>query len=427
MIKDLFAKPIDRDIKGVIKVGQDDSSNVRQELEEYVVTRELQKHFAEFFASYKRGILGTTDKMGVWISGFFGSGKSHFLKILSYLLANKNVDGKAAIDYFIDDQKIIDNITLHILTPNSDEAADEPTMRMLSGQSRCVLVVLPNDRTFLDEIRSALKIEKFIRFDAANAVTKFEQIKEAKKVEMRERSASARLFLTEAMREAAIYVNGDRAQSSAKEISSRINDALGKLVAGVYHKLPYEKLRGDLIAYNTFANMVHLGRGIFGSDFGTTAFVITKCHISGYKGKYRRLFEKQSAVDSVETKEKCFLEGKGEYIADQSNFSKIPGSPIAYWAGENFISVFEKGVLIGNIFPVKKGMDTSDNDRFLRFWYEISSKKFSFGHLASNCKWYPYDKGGNFRRWYGNKEYIVNYENMTTVFFGKAEMRKPAQ
>ena len=60
MIKDLFAKPIDRDIKGVIKVGQDDSSNVRQELEEYVVTRELQKHFAEFFASYKRGILGTT-------------------------------------------------------------------------------------------------------------------------------------------------------------------------------------------------------------------------------------------------------------------------------------------------------------------------------------------------------------------------------
>ncbi len=95
MIKDLFAKPIDRDIKGVIKVGQDDSSNVRQELEEYVVTRELQKHFAEFFASYKRGILGTTDKMGVWISGFFGSGKSHFLKILSYLLANKNVDGKA--------------------------------------------------------------------------------------------------------------------------------------------------------------------------------------------------------------------------------------------------------------------------------------------------------------------------------------------
>lgn len=131
------------------------------------------------------------------------------------------------------------DITLRILTPNSDDAADETTMRMLSGQSRCVLVVLPNDRTFLDEISSALKIEKFIRFDATNTVTKFEQIKEAKKVEMRERSASARLFLAEAMKQAAIYVNGDRIQSTAKEVSSRINDALGKLVASVYHKLSY--------------------------------------------------------------------------------------------------------------------------------------------------------------------------------------------
>ena len=77
-IKEMFVKPIDRDIKGVIKVGQGEDSNVKQELEEYVVTRELQKHFAEFFSAYKKGILGNTDKMGVWISGFFGSGKSHF-------------------------------------------------------------------------------------------------------------------------------------------------------------------------------------------------------------------------------------------------------------------------------------------------------------------------------------------------------------
>ena len=131
------------------------------------------------------------------------------------------------------------DLTLRILTPNSDDVADETTMRMLSGQSRCVLVVLPNDRTFLDEISSALKIEKFIRFDAANTVAKFEQIKEAKKIEMRERSASARLFLAEAMKEAAIYVNGDRVQSAAKEVSSRINDALEKLVESVYHKLSY--------------------------------------------------------------------------------------------------------------------------------------------------------------------------------------------
>ena len=131
------------------------------------------------------------------------------------------------------------DITLKILTPNSDEIADETTMRMLSSQSRCVLVVLPDDRTFLDEIRSSLQIEKFIRFDATNTVTKYEQIKEAKKVELRERSAAARLFLEESLKSATIYVNGDRVQTTAKDISSRINDAIGKLVASVFHKLSY--------------------------------------------------------------------------------------------------------------------------------------------------------------------------------------------
>ena len=112
ILKELFAKDIDRDIKGVIKVGQGDDENIRQELEEYVVTRELQKHFADFFASYKKGINGHTDKMGVWISGFFGSGKSHFLKILSYLLENKEVNGKKALEYFTDDNKIADAMVL---------------------------------------------------------------------------------------------------------------------------------------------------------------------------------------------------------------------------------------------------------------------------------------------------------------------------
>ena len=131
------------------------------------------------------------------------------------------------------------DITLKILTPNSDERADETTMRILSGQSNCVLVVLPDDRTFLDEIRSALQIEKFIRFDATNAVTQFESIKEAKKVEMRERNGVAKLFLSESLKNAEIYVNGDKIQSGAKEIASKINDALGKLVSTVYHKLSY--------------------------------------------------------------------------------------------------------------------------------------------------------------------------------------------
>lgn len=99
-LKDLFEKEINRDIKGVIKVGQCDQENIKHELEEYVVTDELRSHFNEFFKAYSRGILERTDSIGVWISGFFGSGKSHFLKILSYILSNETIGNKSALDYF---------------------------------------------------------------------------------------------------------------------------------------------------------------------------------------------------------------------------------------------------------------------------------------------------------------------------------------
>ena len=123
-IKDMFRKKIDREIQGVIIVGQGEETNVAQELEEYVVTRELQKHFMDFFAAYKKGILGTTPKMGVWISGFFGSGKSHFLKILSYLLQNKQVGDRHAIDYFIEDKKITNQMVLADMQLAADTSSD---------------------------------------------------------------------------------------------------------------------------------------------------------------------------------------------------------------------------------------------------------------------------------------------------------------
>ncbi|WP_214837746.1 BREX system P-loop protein BrxC [Exiguobacterium sp. s36] len=99
-LKQMFLKDIERDIRGVIKVAQTNDSDVYQELDEYVVTQELHKHFSKFYTNYQKGIDGKTDKMGVWISGFFGSGKSHFLKILSYLLENKPVQGKLPVDFF---------------------------------------------------------------------------------------------------------------------------------------------------------------------------------------------------------------------------------------------------------------------------------------------------------------------------------------
>lgn len=131
------------------------------------------------------------------------------------------------------------DIGVRILTPASDYGADETTLRMVSGQGREVLVVLPDDRVFMDEIQRYLKIEKFLRLNTSSALSKYESIKEAKRLEMRERNSNAKLFLTESLKDAVIYVNGDRAQISAKDVSARIDEALGRLVKTVYHKLNY--------------------------------------------------------------------------------------------------------------------------------------------------------------------------------------------
>lgn len=101
-IQSMFQKDINRDINGVVKVAQDDEKSLHQELSEYIITKELRRHFRTFFDNYTKAIDQPTDKMGVWISGFFGSGKSHFLKMLSYLLSNQEVQGVPAIDYFKD-------------------------------------------------------------------------------------------------------------------------------------------------------------------------------------------------------------------------------------------------------------------------------------------------------------------------------------
>lgn len=101
-LKTIYKSDINRDINGVIKVAQNDERSIEQELREYIITKELRRHFNTFFNNYEKSITTPTDKIGVWISGFFGSGKSHFLKMLSYLLSNKTVAGKSAVEYFAD-------------------------------------------------------------------------------------------------------------------------------------------------------------------------------------------------------------------------------------------------------------------------------------------------------------------------------------
>ena len=169
----------------------------------------------------------------------------------------------------------------------------------------------------------------------------------------------------------------------------------------------YEKLRYKLLQESTIVNMVHPGRGIFGSDFGTTTFVFSKRHLNGYKGHYRRLFEKQGEVESIEEREQAFLSGKGRFIAAQGNFSKIPGSPIAYWVHRQIFEMYGNYSTMAEIAMPKVGMQTSNNDKYLRLWYEVNFSEF--GGSSYGLKWIKYLKGGAYRKWYGNLEYLLFY------------------
>ena len=179
----------------------------------------------------------------------------------------------------------------------------------------------------------------------------------------------------------------------------------------------YEKLRDSILRNNSVLSMVHPGRGIFGSDFGTTAFTVSKRKINGYKGCYRRLFSKQGEVESPEIREQRFFECRGVFFANQEDYLKMPGHPIAYWVSKNLLTAFTNGNRLGNIADSKQGIATADNNKYLRLWYEVSVKNVKFDakthEEASLCseKWYPYNKGGEFRKWYGNNDFIVNWYN----------------
>lgn len=172
----------------------------------------------------------------------------------------------------------------------------------------------------------------------------------------------------------------------------------------------FEKLRTKLLAVD-IVNMAHLGARAFeeigGEVVQTTSFVFRKSHITDYKGEYCRLIE----PTSQQGKEDMFLSGENRYEADQSNFSKIPRSPVAYWVGENLLNDFVIGTELEKVALPRQGIKTADKDRFLRFWHEIEKNRMSI--YQENCvkKWFPCNKGGSFRKWYGNNEYVVNWEN----------------
>lgn len=162
----------------------------------------------------------------------------------------------------------------------------------------------------------------------------------------------------------------------------------------------FEKLRAKLQLIDT-VNMAHLGaRGfdeIGGEVVQTTSFVMRSNHTKGYKGTYCRLID----GDSEKAKAEMFVSGENRYVAEQDNFSKIPGSPVAYWANSNVFDAY-LGSKVSKYYVVRNGISTGDNNKYLRLWHEIDREK---------TYWKPCNKGGPFRKWYGNNEYVVYWKN----------------
>ena len=181
----------------------------------------------------------------------------------------------------------------------------------------------------------------------------------------------------------------------------------------------FEGLRYDLLRTQRIASMVHLGRGVFGSDFGSVAFVIDNVDPGTHStGVYRRLFEQHVDVRSVATIEALFLDRDyNQFQVAQADFAAIPGSPIVYWLSEKMRAAFKSGEPLGEVAELRQGHKTANNDRFLREWWEVSESRTGFNCSsradaeASSARWFPYNKGGEFRRWYGNQEFVVNWEH----------------
>lgn len=178
----------------------------------------------------------------------------------------------------------------------------------------------------------------------------------------------------------------------------------------------FEKLRNKLLINNTIINMAHLGARAF-EDIGgevvqTTAFVFDNANIKNYQSNFKRLV----AYSSQDAKEEEYLKDANLYTSSATNFSKIPGSPIAYWASEQTIKNFISGKNLSYYASPKQGISTTDNNRFVRLWNEVDITKIGFNYhdcneaSISNKKWFPLNKGGEYCKWYGNRYYLVNYK-----------------
>jgi type II restriction/modification system DNA methylase subunit YeeA len=178
----------------------------------------------------------------------------------------------------------------------------------------------------------------------------------------------------------------------------------------------FESLRDAIFQEAPIASLVHNGRGVWGSDFGSCSYVLRCTSPQGLCARFLRLFDKQGSVASNEELEHRF-HSNPRFAISNTEFRKIPGSPIAYWVSEKTRKTFSHGTALGTHMGVAVGLQTGDNDLFMRAWPEVSLKNSGYGFkncdIAANSgmKWFPYNKGGEFRKWFGNNEFLVNWES----------------
>ena len=205
----------------------------------------------------------------------------------------------------------------------------------------------------------------------------------------------------------------------------------------------FEKLREEVILTSSIESLLHMGRGIFGIDFGSTSFVLRKDRMPDFFGKYFKLYKKTFQFLNIEDIEILFQKakedinelydfsrydtslgierslglGKGDklcYLSKQSRFEKIPSMPFAYWASDEYVSNFGKKDLT---YEAKVGLSSGDNDAMLRMWFEVNKSNIAYNmssmdeFILSNKTWLPLYKGGDYRRWHGNYSYVINWRN----------------
>lgn len=175
----------------------------------------------------------------------------------------------------------------------------------------------------------------------------------------------------------------------------------------------YETMREKLLAERTLSNMVHMGNGVMGIAFGTAATVFWGKHVGDYEGSFSYCENDDLNEDGV-PKEFPVRNARLK-TAKPDDFKKIPGSPVAYWVGEKLRNVFSSNPSLNDVADLRQGLATSDNTRFVRFWHEVSIDSIGFdcesrdAASKSKKKWFPFNKGGAYRKWYGNFELIVNW------------------